>query len=91
MTYMLLCVLKMSRPYTIRMSRIWPFGHERVIDSCMQVLQAIFTWKLHTNIDNLVSELIRWGELQAYITDPFLVQPSQLGFNSTVELWPHDG
>ena len=57
----------------------------------MQVLQAVLSWKMHTNIDNLLRELIRWGDIQAYITNPFLVQPSEQRFNSTLEVWRQDG
>ena len=57
----------------------------------VQVLQAVLSWKMHTNIDNLLRELIRWGDIQAYITNPFLVQPSEQRFNSTLEVWRQDG
>ena len=57
----------------------------------VQVLQAVLSWKLHTNIDNLLRELIRWGEIQAYITSPYLIEPAEQNFPSTNEVWRHEG
>ena len=34
--------------------------------------------------DNLMSELMRWGVINAYVTDPFLLEPSEHSLNSTI-------
>ncbi|KAK9837214.1 hypothetical protein WJX84_005038, partial [Apatococcus fuscideae] len=53
----------------------------------LQVLQMIFKWRLHKDIDDYMGSLTSSGIIQSYITMPFIVDYSGLAANSTIEVW----